>query len=91
MRVALFEDRWSQLEPLSLTRPTFDLVVGARSLREKQLDAAHALQWGAWVRPWLADVCRHIHPRRPINNLAWLRSQPVLLVGRWLRWSDRSG
>jgi UDP-N-acetylglucosamine diphosphorylase/glucosamine-1-phosphate N-acetyltransferase len=85
MRVALFEDRWERLEPLSLTRPTFDLKAGARTLREKQLDAAHALQWGAWVRPWLADVCRVEHPHRPINDLAWLRSQPVLLInGRWL-------
>lgn len=85
MRVVLFEDRWAELEPLSLTRPTFDLVVGARSLREKQLDAAHALDWGAWVRPWLADVCRLAYPHRPINDLAWLRSQSVLLInGRWL-------
>ena len=33
MRVALFEERWADLEPLSLARPVFDLVCGARSLR----------------------------------------------------------
>jgi UDP-N-acetylglucosamine diphosphorylase/glucosamine-1-phosphate N-acetyltransferase len=85
MRVCLFEDRGvADLEPLTLTRPAFDLLCGQTSLATKQYRYFGATLRGALVRPHLADVCRHT-PAAAVNDLAWLRAGPVVLVnGRWL-------
>jgi UDP-N-acetylglucosamine diphosphorylase / glucose-1-phosphate thymidylyltransferase / UDP-N-acetylgalactosamine diphosphorylase / glucosamine-1-phosphate N-acetyltransferase / galactosamine-1-phosphate N-acetyltransferase len=86
MRVCLFEDRSVlDLEPLSLTRPAFDLLCGLSSLAEKQRSYFVAATAGALVRPHLADVCRINYPDLAVNDLAWLRAGPVALVNaRWL-------
>ena len=36
MRICLFEQRSETLEPLSLTRPVFDLICGITTLGDKQ-------------------------------------------------------
>lgn len=86
MRLCLFEDRFCPwLEPLSLTRPVFDLLCGATSLGEKQLRWFRADSAGVLLRPALADLYRLEHPGVPANDLAWLRAEQVVLVnGRWL-------
>jgi UDP-N-acetylglucosamine diphosphorylase/glucosamine-1-phosphate N-acetyltransferase len=86
MRVCLFEDRSApDLEPLSLTRPVFDLLCGQTSLAHKQWRHFGASQRGALVRPYLADLCRSQTPDVAVNDLAWLRAAPLVLVnGRWL-------
>ncbi len=85
MRVCLFEDRAEQLQPLSATRPVFDLVCGITSLGEKQRRALQANDWGVCIRPELAPWYRRQHPEIPVNEYGWLLSAPMVLVnGRWL-------
>jgi UDP-N-acetylglucosamine diphosphorylase/glucosamine-1-phosphate N-acetyltransferase len=86
MRVCLFEDRGVlDLEPLTLTRPAFDLLCGLSPLADKQRRHFPPAEVGLLVRPELADLCRVLHPDMPVNDAAWLRAGPVVLVnGRWL-------
>ncbi len=86
MRLCLFEDRGvHNLEPLTLTRPAFDLLCGACTLGERQTRAFAVREVGALVRPGLADLCREAHPEMPVNDRAWLRAGPTILVNtRWL-------
>jgi UDP-N-acetylglucosamine diphosphorylase/glucosamine-1-phosphate N-acetyltransferase len=86
MRVCLFEDGGALgLEPLALTRPVFDLLCGLTSLAARQLHHFAATRPGALVRPHLADVCRLDPAAGAVNDLAWLRAGPTVLVnGRWL-------
>ena len=86
MRVCLFEDRSvADLEPLSLTRPAFDLLCGCSPLADKQLRAFEPAEVGAIVRPYLASLTQQTHDSWHVNDLAWLRAGPVVLVNaRWL-------
>jgi UDP-N-acetylglucosamine diphosphorylase/glucosamine-1-phosphate N-acetyltransferase len=86
MRVCLFEDRGVlDLEPLTLTRPVFELLCGLASLGDKQRRLFSPAEIGFLVRPELADLCRWQHPGPPVNDAGWLRAGPVVLVnGRWL-------
>jgi hypothetical protein len=85
MRICVFEDSGvTNLGPLALTRPVFDLRCGARALLERQLRLGTGSS-GALVRPEQAELCRLTHPGLAVNDADWLRSGPVLLVnGRWL-------
>jgi UDP-N-acetylglucosamine diphosphorylase/glucosamine-1-phosphate N-acetyltransferase len=85
MRVCLFEDCVERLEPLSLTRPLFDLVCGISSLGTKQRRHFAASEWGTLIRPHLVPLFRLQHPDIAVNNIGWLSSAPLMLVnGRWL-------
>src|SRR4051794_38311935 len=86
MRICLFEDDGVfQLEPLSLTRPAFELLCGVSSLGTKQCRYFAPCAIGCLVRPYLADLVRLHLPGSPVNDLAWLRSEPTVLVNaRWL-------
>ncbi|MFO0807641.1 MAG: putative sugar nucleotidyl transferase [Gemmataceae bacterium] len=86
MRVCLYEDRGAAgLEPLTTTRPVFDLFCGATSLADKQLAAFPDADAGLLVRADLADLVRLARPGVPVNDLPWLAAGPVVLVnGRWL-------
>src|SRR5436309_228360 len=86
MRICIFEDGGvSLLEPLTLTRPAFDLLCGAETLRQRQRRALAAAEVGAWLRPGLVELWRGLHPELPINDAAWWREGPAVLVNaRWL-------
>src|SRR5262245_29116078 len=86
MRICLYEDRGAPgLEPLSLTRPVFDLLCGTMLLADQQARAFPGAEVGLLVRPELAAVARQERPGVPVNDPAWLRAGPVVLVnGRWL-------
>jgi UDP-N-acetylglucosamine diphosphorylase/glucosamine-1-phosphate N-acetyltransferase len=86
MRVCLFEDTGVlALNPLTATRPAFDLLCGASSLAARQCRHFAPCAVGALVRPHLAELFRLHHPKTPVNDLAWLRAGPTVLVnGRWL-------
>lgn len=86
MKACIFEDRGvALLKPLTLTRPAFDLWCGATSLLDKQRRLLPAGEFGALVRPELADLCRQSHPDLAVNDLDWLDRGPVVLVNsRWL-------
>lgn len=86
MRVCLFEDGGvAGLEPLTATRPAFELLCGATTLAARQCRHFAPCAIGALVRPYLADLFRLNHPSTPVNDLAWLRAETTVLVnGRWL-------
>jgi UDP-N-acetylglucosamine diphosphorylase/glucosamine-1-phosphate N-acetyltransferase len=86
MRVCVFEDsRVAHLDPLTLTRPVFDLLCGSCSLLERQLRAFTATEFGLFVRPDLVALCQLKHPDVPVNDLSQLSQRGTLILnGRWL-------
>jgi UDP-N-acetylglucosamine diphosphorylase/glucosamine-1-phosphate N-acetyltransferase len=86
MPIIVYEDAAvADLEPLSLTRPAFDLRCGARTLLERQLAYFGVHQAGAIVRPPLAALCRLGHPELVVNATTFSDETPVALVNaRWL-------
>ena len=86
MRVCLFEDQGvSDLQPLTLTRPAFELLCGLTSLGKKQCGYFAPSSVGALIRPYLIDLFRLQQPHIHVNDSAWLCKESTLLVnGRWL-------
>lgn len=86
MRIAFFEDdRTGQLAPLALLRPVFELVCGHFSLRERIVRRFGTSEWGAFVRPHLAELYREEFPEAAVNSRVWLEQGTTLLInGRWL-------
>src|SRR5262245_27009489 len=85
MRVCLYEDQAENLEPLSLTRPVFNLLCGLTSLGRKRLRYWARREYGLLVRPHLEDLARLEYSAVPVNDLNWLGAEPTVLVnGRWL-------
>lgn len=86
MRICIYEDRRAaDLAPLSLTRPVSDLLCGLGPLGEKHTRYFAAEVVGHLCRPVLADLLRSRDPQTPVNDPAWLRSAPTVLVNaRWL-------
>lgn len=86
MRIAFFEDHAAAgFHPLTLLRPVFELVCGQFSLRERVIRTRCIADWGAFVRPYLAEVYHEEQPEAHVNDDSWLAAQPtVLLNGRWL-------
>ena len=90
MRLCLVEDQAaSDLEPLSLTRPVFDLLLGSSSIGHKIMHAFRLgpglPRLGMVVRPHLGDVQRLRTPRIAVNDRGWLARGPVLVAnGRWV-------
>ncbi len=86
MRLALFEDQAaSGFAPIAWMRPVCELLCGQSSLRERLLKHLSVAEWGAYVRPFLAETYREAQPQAAINTLEWLTHEPTLLVNaRWL-------
>ena len=86
MQVAYFEDALApQFRPLSWLRPVFELACGQSGVRERVNRFLAPEQWGAFVRPWLAEAYQEEHPAARLNQIDWLKSSPTLLLnGRWL-------
>jgi UDP-N-acetylglucosamine diphosphorylase/glucosamine-1-phosphate N-acetyltransferase len=93
MRICLFEDEQvAFLEPLTLTRAAFHLRCGAYALYQRHQSYFASAELGAFVRPHLADLCRLLHPDMAVNDSAWLKQAPTVLVNaRWLPPEDRPG
>jgi UDP-N-acetylglucosamine diphosphorylase/glucosamine-1-phosphate N-acetyltransferase len=86
MRICVYEDRHVRgLEPLTLTRPAVDLLCGLTTLGEKQARYFAATAVGHLCRPVVADLIRARDPVANVNDPAWLRGAPTVLVNaRWL-------
>lgn len=90
MQIAFFEDAFvSQFAPIALMRPVFEVVCGHFSLRERlqwvRTSQNAKDEWGAFVRPELAETYRESQPEFHINDLGWLyRDSTLLINGRWL-------
>jgi UDP-N-acetylglucosamine diphosphorylase/glucosamine-1-phosphate N-acetyltransferase len=90
MRLCLVEDLAAcGLEPLTLTRPAYDLVLGTTTIASK---IARALGVGpgpqrrsCLIRSHLADVQKQREPHVVVNDRDWLARGPVMVVnGRWV-------
>ncbi len=90
MRIGFFEDSAAtNLAPISLMRPVFELVCGHFGLRERLVRALPVTDWGVLIRCYLANTYAESHPEARINDTVWLREAPTLLVnGRWLPDTD---
>ncbi len=94
MRLCLVEDHAvSDLEPLTLTRPVYDLLLGASSLGTK---IARTLgvgpgpaRRGVVIRPHLAAIQQERDPHTMVNDRDWLTRGPVLVANaRWVPPAD---
>ncbi|MGE0529596.1 MAG: putative sugar nucleotidyl transferase, partial [Bdellovibrionales bacterium] len=86
MRTCLFEDHEvALLEPISTTRPVFDILCGQTSLRTKQQWYCGSHEVGVLIRPALEELFQVQNPHTPHNSLDWIREGPVLFLnGRFL-------
>jgi UDP-N-acetylglucosamine diphosphorylase/glucosamine-1-phosphate N-acetyltransferase len=86
MRICIYEDRQVRgLEPLTLTRPTIDLLCGLTTLGEKQARYFSATAIGHLCRPLVAEQIRSRDPIARVNDAGWLRAAPTVLVNaRWI-------
>lgn len=86
MRVCVFEDSAVQwLDPLTLTRPAYELRCGGSTLLARQCRFFLASEMGVLIRPFLAEICKLPHPQMPVNDLGWLRDAGTIMVNaRWL-------
>lgn len=92
MRVCLVEDgAVADLEPLTLTGPAFDLLLGSGTLGSKiarcaGLGHGHGpASRGAVVRPHLAAIQRERDPHTAVNDPVWLAHGPMLVANaRWV-------
>ena len=90
MRLCFVEDSAVvDLEPLTLTRPVFELLLGSSTIGRKiekalRVDPGPA-QLGALIRPHLAAVQQERTPHMTINDRDWLARGPVIVAnGRWV-------
>jgi UDP-N-acetylglucosamine diphosphorylase/glucosamine-1-phosphate N-acetyltransferase len=86
MRICIYEDRHVLgLEPLTLTRPVMDLLCGLTTLGEKQARFFAASAIGHLCRPLVAEQIRTRDHQTRVNDPAWLRAAPTVLVNaRWI-------
>ncbi|WP_406695106.1 putative sugar nucleotidyl transferase [Singulisphaera sp. Ch08] len=90
MRLCLVEDNAvAGLEPLTLTRPVFALVLGSNTLGTKIVKAFGVgpgpNRRGVVIRPYLAALQQARDPHTPVNDRDWLARGPVLAVNsRWV-------
>jgi len=90
MRLCLVEDiAAAGLEPLTLTRPVYDLWLGCSSLGNK-IAASFGIgpgpqRRGAVIRSHLVPIQRQRDPQVVLNDRDWLARGPVLVVNsRWV-------
>lgn len=94
MRLCLVEDHVvADLEPLTLTRPAYELLLGATTLGSKIARTFGATlgsaDRGALVRPHLAAIQRERNPYLAVNDREWLSRGPLLAVNaRWVPPAD---
>ncbi len=73
--------------PLALSRPIFELRCGMSSLGDKLIAKVGAKDVACFVPPYLADVYR-TKTSRPVNDLATLKGDDLLLVNSRLKAAD---
>jgi UDP-N-acetylglucosamine diphosphorylase/glucosamine-1-phosphate N-acetyltransferase len=90
MRLCLVEDiAVAGLEPLTLTRPVYDLMMGGGTLAAKLARAFGVgpgpRRRGAVIRPYLAAIQKQRDPHTAINDRDWLAMSPLVVANaRWV-------
>jgi UDP-N-acetylglucosamine diphosphorylase / glucose-1-phosphate thymidylyltransferase / UDP-N-acetylgalactosamine diphosphorylase / glucosamine-1-phosphate N-acetyltransferase / galactosamine-1-phosphate N-acetyltransferase len=94
MRLCLVEDlAVSGLEPLTLTRPAFELLLGATTLKEKTCRAFGVgngqNRRGCVIRNHLVAVQKQRDPHTAVNDRDWLaRGSVIVINSRWVPSDD---
>ncbi len=94
MRLCLVEDSAVVgLEPLTLTRPAFDLRLGGSTLGKKIARAVGVgpgpARRAVVVRPYLAAIQAQRDPQTVVNDRDWLAKAPVIVANsRWVPPAD---
>jgi len=71
MQLCIFEDdRYRNLEPFSFYRPTFELVCGKNTLREKILLSYPGIKYSLLCRAYLAPLLEAQNPGIEVNNIS---------------------
>lgn len=71
MNLYIYENRQARdLEPVSLTRPAFDLRPGILSFLDRILEQIPVEKISLFVRPELEEICRKLRPEAEINPAA---------------------
>ncbi len=71
MQLCIFEDdRFRDLEPLSLYRPTYELVCGKNTHREKILRVYPSINYSLHCRTYLAPLQEILNPGIEINKIS---------------------
>jgi len=87
MKLVVYEDaRYEYLYPMTYMRPVFDLRCGRTSLREKIERAAGRKADALFVRDWLRDLCAVRNPGTPVNDLAAIGDDDLLIVNGRCLW-----
>ncbi|MCA1684788.1 MAG: hypothetical protein LC745_02140, partial [Planctomycetia bacterium] len=90
MRLCLVEDTAvAGLEPLTLTRPVFDLMLGGGTLASKIARAfgvgSGPQRRGVVIRSYLGPIQRQRDPHTAVNDRGWQARGPVIVAnGRWV-------
>lgn len=88
MHICIFEDDdVGNLQPLTTTRPAFDLRCGATTLVEKHSRAFAQRPFAVFVRRELAALCRLAHPDLRVNDPHFADGETGLVMfvnARWL-------
>lgn len=90
MRLCLAEDSGAaRLEPLTLSRPVYDLLLGGSTIQQKLIRAfgfdSTLDEFGVMIRSHLAELERERNPRIAVNDRGWLARGPVVVAtARWI-------
>jgi len=70
MQLCIFEDiKYANFEPLSLSRPVYELVCGISTLKEKILRNFPGRKYSLHCRSYLADTLRQEFPKISVNEI----------------------
>lgn len=86
MRWIVFEDHKAEdLASIALLRPVFELLCGRKCVRERLQQWFPGSEWGALVRPRLADAYQEQNPEASVNELSGITESATFWVnGRWV-------
>ncbi|NOZ20461.1 MAG: hypothetical protein GXP25_05160 [Planctomycetes bacterium] len=89
MKLCIFEDeKFDNLYPLTYLRPVFELKCGATSLEEKIIRAFPGADVCYFVREWIVESYKARANGRPVNDMAALMGDDLLMVNGRLLMKD---
>ena len=68
MQICIFEDKKSKnFEPLTLSRPVYDLLFGTKTIRERTISTFSSLNYSLHCRDYLAEALRENESTVKVN------------------------
>lgn len=86
MNIIIYEDYYAEnFEPISLTRPIFDIRYGENTLLDRIKKICPNDNLGLWVRDHLFDLVRETHPKLHVNRMP---KEETLWLNARVLWTD---